>query len=203
MRTSPSPWRDPRLWWGVLLVTASVLVGAKVLAAADETVGVWAVSADVPAGTPVGELPVVVRRVHLADADPATAYLPADQPLPDAGALTRALGAGELLPRSALGESSASGLVQLPVPVDGVDVPGEVVAGRRVDVFVTSTSARGGASEPALADALVVAADRSTDGLGDTGQVRLVLGVPADDVADWFEAIDGVGDPRVVVVLRP
>ena len=40
-RLRSSRWRDPRLAVGVVLVAASVVVGARVLAAADDTVAVW------------------------------------------------------------------------------------------------------------------------------------------------------------------
>ena len=46
-------WRDPRILVGLVIVAASVLVGVKVLAAADDSVGVWAVRKDLPAGTRV------------------------------------------------------------------------------------------------------------------------------------------------------
>src|SRR5690242_2876688 len=35
-RTRPSGWRDPRLWVGVVLVTGSVVAGARILSAADD-----------------------------------------------------------------------------------------------------------------------------------------------------------------------
>ena len=42
MRGHRPAWRDPRLWIGVVLVAASVVAGARLLAAADDTVQVWA-----------------------------------------------------------------------------------------------------------------------------------------------------------------
>ena len=54
-------WRDPRILVGLVIVAASVLVGVKVLAAADDSVGVWAVRKDLPAGTRVD--PAEVQRV--------------------------------------------------------------------------------------------------------------------------------------------
>ena len=43
-------WRNPRLLLGLVLVAGSVVLGARLLAAADDTVGVWAVARDLPAG---------------------------------------------------------------------------------------------------------------------------------------------------------
>ncbi len=43
-------WRNPRLLLGIVLVAGSVVLGARLLAAADDTVAVWAVAADLPTG---------------------------------------------------------------------------------------------------------------------------------------------------------
>src|SRR4051794_32919907 len=45
-RVRPPRWLDLRLVLGVLLVLASVLLGARVVGAADATVPVWAVTGD-------------------------------------------------------------------------------------------------------------------------------------------------------------
>ena len=49
-RSRPPGWRNPRLLLGIVLVAGSVVLGARLLAAADDTVAVWAVSADLPDG---------------------------------------------------------------------------------------------------------------------------------------------------------
>jgi hypothetical protein len=41
LRVRRPGWRDPRLWIGVVLVAGSVVAGARLLAAADDTVQVW------------------------------------------------------------------------------------------------------------------------------------------------------------------
>ncbi len=48
-RTRTPGWRDPRLWVGVVVVAGSVLLGARVVGAADDTVTVWAAAAELPA----------------------------------------------------------------------------------------------------------------------------------------------------------
>src|SRR3954449_3519595 len=50
-RVRPPRWLDLRLVLGVLLVLGSVLLGARVVGAADATVPVWAVTGDLAAGT--------------------------------------------------------------------------------------------------------------------------------------------------------
>src|SRR6478736_5540715 len=55
VRATRPGWRDPRLWVGVLIVAVSVVAGARVLAAADDTVAVWAVAADAGPGAALTE----------------------------------------------------------------------------------------------------------------------------------------------------
>ena len=50
-RVRPPRWLDLRLVLGVLLVLGSVLLGARVVGAADATVPVWAAAGDLAAGT--------------------------------------------------------------------------------------------------------------------------------------------------------
>ena len=47
----PPGWRDPRLWIGVAIVAVSVVVGSRLLAAADDSVAVWALPATWPPAT--------------------------------------------------------------------------------------------------------------------------------------------------------
>ena len=102
VRSSPPGWRDPRLWVGVAIVAASVLVGVRVLAAADESVAVWAVAADVGAGDRLGEADLVTTRVRFTDGEALERYFTVEDTLPEDLRLLRGLAAGELLPRAAL-----------------------------------------------------------------------------------------------------
>ena len=72
-RVRPPRWLDLRLVLGVLLVLASVLVGARIVSAADATVPVWAVAGDLAAGTELTAEDLVAVDVRLDDA--ADAYL--------------------------------------------------------------------------------------------------------------------------------
>ena len=127
-------WKDPRLLVGVLLVLASVALGSRVVAAADETVGVWAAADALVAGDRVHDGALSVVQVRL-DGAPER-YLPADQPLPAAAVALRPVGPGELVPRSAVGD--ADGLERRPVGVPlGGPVPSGLVRGALVDVWVS------------------------------------------------------------------
>ena len=72
-RVRPPRWLDLRLVLGVLLVLGSVLLGARIVSAADATVPVWAAAADLAAGTELDADDLVAVDVRLDDA--ADAYL--------------------------------------------------------------------------------------------------------------------------------
>ena len=78
---------------GIALVAASVLVGARLLGGADDTVEVWSAGADLAAGQPVTEADLVARRVRFGDEADGDRYLRVGDRLPDDATLSRAVGA--------------------------------------------------------------------------------------------------------------
>lgn len=202
-------WRDPRLWVGVVLVAASVVVGARVMAAADDTVQVWAVADDVGAGQQVEPDDLVAQRVRFADADALAGYFSVDDELPADLELTRSVGAGELLPRAAVGTAAESGLVEVPVAVEPELVP-DVGAGDVVDVYVVaplSADAQDPGTAPlpegpALTGATVVAAPDLAGSFGTSGKRQLVLAVPEADAPAFFALLARYDAPSLTVVRR-
>lgn len=134
-RVAAPSWRDPRLLVGVVLVLASVVVGTVTVSAARATTGVWAVTSPVGAGVALTPSDVHVVQVRLDDANLA-GYVPATEAV-DVGRVTlRGVGAGELLPRSALG--SSVDLTDRPVTLRLTGaVPAGVQEGALADVWVT------------------------------------------------------------------
>jgi len=200
-RAARPGWRDPRLWIGVLIVAVSVVAGARLLAAADDTVSVWAVAADAGPGAELGPDDLVAHRVRFADTDDLTRYFTLDEELPGDLRLVRGVTAGELLPRAALGTAEDDAdTVELPVAVEADQVPGSVRAGSVVDVYLLGRGARGQGG-PTLSDATVVDAPaiESTFGAA-SGRRQLVLAVPAADAAAFLEALGRVDNPRLTVV---
>ena len=201
-RVRPPRWLDLRLVLGVLLVLGSVLLGARVVTAADATVPVWSAAGDLAAGTVLAEDDLVAVSVRLDDA--AGAYL-ATSTHPEGRVLGRAVRAGELLPRSALEE--ASGLVQLALPVQAGFVPPSLARGRVVDVYAVADPAVGAGVQTGGDVDLVVSAVpvQAVAGRGDgvlstsTSTVQVVVAVPAEDAAGVLGAIGGRG---LVVVVR-
>jgi hypothetical protein len=200
-RVRPPRWLDLRLVLGVLLVLGSVLLGARVVAAADATVPVWSAAGDLAAGTVLTAGDLVAVDVRLDDV--AGAYL-ATSTRPDGRTLARAVRSGELLPRTALEEPAA--LVQLALPVQAGYVPPGLDRGQVVDVYAVADPAAGATGAGDVSVALVVAAapvqaiSGRTEGVLSTATttVQVVVSVPADQAPAVLGAIGG--RPLVVVV---
>jgi hypothetical protein len=203
-------WRDPRLWIGVVLVAASVVVGARVLASADDTVQVWAAETDLGAGQQVVAGDLVARRVRFADADALAGYFTVDDELPADLELTRSVGAGELLPRAAVGTPDETGLVEVPIAVEPELVPPSVGAGDVVDVYIVaplSADADGQDQQPppagpALSGATVVDAPELASSFGTSGKRQLVLAVPEAAAPAFFALLARYDAPSLTVVRR-
>jgi len=152
-RFDASPWRDPRLIAGVLIVVASTALGGWAIAAADHTVAYWATRGSVRAGDPVrrDELVVVHAKVP---ARTARGLLRTDQALParvsdlrwaaDARAGTLVT-SEDLVPRSRA--------VELPLSVGAGGVPADLRSGDRVDVWAVPDRAGSGSEAAAPAEA--------------------------------------------------
>jgi hypothetical protein len=200
-RVRPPRWLDLRLVLGVLLVLGSVLLGARVVGAADATVPVWAVTGDLAAGTRLdaGDL----RAVDVRLGDAADAYL-STHTRPEGRTLGRAVRAGELLPRAAL--DAPTELVQLALPVQSGYVPPGLERGQVVDVYAVAdpaagaTGATGGSVTPVVRQAPVAAISGRSEGVlsTPTTAIQVVVSVAADDAPDVLAAI--AGRPLVVVV---
>jgi len=189
-RLGPVRWLDVRLIAGILFVVLSGVLGAKVLTDAGHTEPVWVVTRSLPAGAALKVDDIQARSVHIEGG--AARYLAADRP-PTGFVLGRPVGAGELLPRSALaspGKPVPRRLVT--VPVERFHFPAGLRAGEVVDIYSTM-SARDSpderSSHPAGAPQRVVAAvvvdgvDAATGRLGSTGShVGVSLSVPPDEV---------------------
>lgn len=194
-------WLDARLLVGLLLVLVSMVLGAKVVAQADDRVQVWSVTRDLAADTPLARTDLSVVAVRLDTA--ARRYLAADQDV--AGqVLARPVGRGELLPVAALRPAGEVPRRRVVIEVDRVGVGG-LSKGRVVDVYVVRETAAG--AEPAgpelVLAGVTVAEDVRTGGgaFGGSGAtVGLSLLVEESDVPD---VIDAMAHGSVYVVQVP
>lgn len=148
-------WRDRRLLVGLLLVLLAVGLGARVVAQADRTVPVFAARGTLPVGSALTVDTLTVVRVRLAGAEQR--YLSAERPLPSGQVLTRAVGAGELVPAAALAPAVALDRRPLGIPVDGV-LPAGLAPGGLVDVWASARDRKAGGSAFAKPERLVASA---------------------------------------------
>lgn len=206
VRVANPGWRDPRLWVGAAIVAASVVAGARLVGAADDSVPVWAVSADMAVGDTVTVDDLVARQVRFVDPDQLDAYFPADADLPSDLSLRQGVGAGELLPRGAVGAGDSE-TWHLPVAVDPALVPPSVQPGSVVDVYLTGASDEdsSGATDrgqPVLSEVSVIEAPTLDEGFAVSGRRQLVLGVDEDDAARFFRLVGALDAPTLVIVRR-
>jgi hypothetical protein len=207
-RATAPGWRDPRLWLGVALVAASVLVGALVLGTSDDTVPVWAATDSLAPGHTLSAGDLTVRRVGFASAADAELYVGADEQLPSGLHLLHGVAAGELLPRAAVGADDTTTLRQVPVSVASDQVPGSVGEGDVVDVYLRPAT-RSGCSgtpvcsgRPVLAGVTVLDAPPADQAFGAEGGRMLVLGVRDRDTHRFFRLLAATDDPSLTVVGR-
>ena len=200
-RVRPPRWLDLRLVLGVLLVLGSVLLGARVVSAADATVPVWVAAADLAPGTELTADDLVAVDVRL-DAT-ADAYLSTGT-RPEGRTLARAVRAGELVPRSAL--EAPARLVQVALPVQAGYVPPALDRGQVVDVYAVADPAAGatgvadGSVTVVVRRATVQAISGRSEGMlsTPTTTVQVVVAVPAAQAPDVLASVGG--RPLVVVV---
>ncbi len=199
-------WRNPRLLLGIVLVAGSVVLGARLLAAADDTVGVWAVVRDLPAGATVQAGDLERRQIRFPDARTADGYVPAGEAPAPAATLNRPVSEGELLPRSAIAEDTSAATIEVPVSVVTDDLPATVQQGSVVDVWVTPKVSAVGEGKaravPVLTDVVVVAVPRSTEGFAPQTTRQVIVGVPLERGDELSRALGVMSEGRVVVARK-
>lgn len=187
-------WRDSRLVVGVVLVLLSMTVGAKAIAAADDTVPMYAAAASLVPGQPVSQSDV--RRVDVQLGADRHRYVAADHDIAAGTFALREVRPGELLPTSALGNGAAIELKSVSVPVDAGGAA-LLAAGSVVDVWVnakdpSSSGEKYGKPVKTLEAAPVARTpDTSRGGLGAaSGTTPVQIMVPEARVEALIAAID-------------
>ncbi len=187
-------WRDTRLIVGVVLVLLSMTVGAKAVAAADDTVPMYAAAVSLVPGQPVTQGDV--KRVDVQLGADTTRYVAADHDIAPQTFALRDVRPGELLPKSAVGMRDAMDLKPVSVPVDGGSAA-QLTAGSVVDVWVngkdpSSAAEKYGKPAKTLESAAVARTpDTSAGGLGAaSGLTTVQIMVPEARVQALIAAID-------------
>lgn len=195
-RLRRSRWRDPRLWFGVVLVLTSIVVGARVLAATDDTVAVWVLEVEGTAGMDVGTDDVRSVDVHFGDASDAERYLAADASFPPGLHLVHDVAAGELLSVAAVTDAATDVPAQLPLGVPESGLPSDLARGDVVDIWAVPT-AEARHSARVLASVTVVAVAAAGQG-GVGGDRQVVVSLPAD--VDLADVLDRLREASVVLI---
>ena len=198
-------WRDTRLVAGVVLVLLSMVIGAKVVAAAGDTVPMYAAAASLVPGQPVTQSDV--KRVDVQLGGDRSSYVAADHEMAPGTFALREVRPGELVPRSALGPKAEVNLKPVSVPVDaGGATP--LDAGSIVDVWVnprdpSSAAEKYGKPVKVLNAATVVRKpDPDGGGLGAvSGTTAVQIMVPEASVQALIAAIDQ--DAKITLVPVP
>jgi hypothetical protein len=207
-RSSPPGWRDPRLWIGLAIVAASIVVGAAVIGTSDETVPVWAAADTLGAGHVLTADDLAVRRVRLDGADAASLYLLADRQLAPDLRLRHEVAAGELLPRDAVARGPDRDQREVPVSVAPDQVPGSVGVGDVVDVYLrpASRTACAGTSVcdgiPVLDGVTVTDAPPADTTFGSDGRRMLVLAMSPGQAERFFRRYATTDDASLTIVGR-
>jgi len=194
-------WRDPRLLAGLVMVAASVSLGSWAVSSAQASTAVYAARGALTPGEPVSGADLVVALVRL-DAAQASHYLTVADGPPDGLVALRTVGAGELVPRSAVGAASA--LEVRPVPVTVADAPSAgVVEGALVDLWATSRDMNGDVvGQPALLAAGLEVAEvaRPTGAFAVGGETTIHVLVPERQLPEVLGALATKGSVQVVLV---
>jgi hypothetical protein len=190
-RLAAPRWLDARLALGVLLVLASVVAGARLLAAADDRAAVLVARHDLVPGQHLTADDFAVGHVQLADQ--AGRYVAAAAP-PIGYVVTRFVGTDELLPADAVTAGAAvTDSRFVTVPVQPGHLPGDLARGALVDVYLTRTVGAG-VDVPAPTLVLSAVPVRSTGGgsrvFGSSSTLSVELDVPKDRVSDLVHAVE-------------
>lgn len=174
-RVRPIRWRDLRLWFGITLVIAAMVLGAALLRGDDERTLVWRAVSDMARGT----APMHIEPVLVSLGDAHNAYLAADSA--PRGILQTPIMAGQLIPRAALAENNEV-RHHVTLGVQAAHAPVDLQAGHLVDVWVTPED---GAASLVYTRGLVVHVvdDAMRDGM------HVVLAVDPADVAEVIAAV--------------
>jgi hypothetical protein len=180
-RFDASPWRDPRLVAGIVIVLASTVLGGWAVAAADHTVAYWATRSSVRVGDPVHRDNLVAVHAKVPSRT-ARSLLRTDQALPARlSDLRWAIDAraGTLVTSDALAPRGRA--VELPVSVPTGGIPSDLRSGDHVDVWAVPDQSGSGSKTSARARRVLskvrVVSRSSASGMSGGPGVTLVIDV--------------------------
>lgn len=146
MRLRRPRWKDPRLIVGIVLVVASVLMGALLVSRLAETTPVLVARSPIVPGDVIGPENLATVEMRLGEQDGL--YVGSLEAIPSGAVATRIVQAGELIPLSAVGQASDVPLRPIVIPVDAT-VAESVAPGAMVELWHTGPAADDGTSADA------------------------------------------------------
>ncbi len=197
-------WTDLRLWLGIALVLAAVVIGGRVLAGADTTVPVPVLRHDVTAGSRLSVGDLGTARVHFDDSATAAVYFSSVDDLPANAIAAHDLARGQLLPKTAVVDDRSKQVVEVPIAVPPTGIPSGLTKGDHVDVWtvrdVSGKAKVTGTAELVMTDVVMLSVSADPSGVDSSDrQVLLALPAAADDqVAKLLESVHGAD----VVLIR-
>lgn len=201
MRLRRPRWKDPRLIVGIVLVLASILMGALLVSRLSATTPVLVARGPIVPGDPLESADLTTVELRLGDH--RDQYVGTLEAIPEGAVAAAPVQAGELVPVSAVGQSEDVPLRPVVIPVEAT-VAESVVPGASVELWHTSPAVSdGGTGEAELLvpDAIVRRIDEGSS-LGMRSMSVEVL-VPAENLAPVLEVLaqnerlDVIGVPGV------
>lgn len=190
-------WTDARFLLGVALIAASIAGVWAVVAAARTTVPVFAATRTIVPGEAVSADDLRVVEVALGQVGDAYA---APGRLEPGAVATRTIEAGELIPRTSVGDPAAARTTTVVVD-SATDVPAALAAGAVVEVWAAEPLEGGRYDTPRiLVPAATVAAIAVDDGVVATSGASLELIIDRADVADTLAAVAAGASLSVIPV---
>ncbi|MEP6628843.1 MAG: hypothetical protein ABJA89_00165 [Lapillicoccus sp.] len=186
-------WRNTRLLVGVVLILLGTVLGAKVVASADDTVPMYAASATIRPGDHLTA--DNLRRVDVQLGAESSRYLSARTVVADDSYALRDIPEGELVPLGAVGGRGAVSVQAVTVEVDANSARG-LPANATVDVWVSprdlqSTQERYLDATLALQRVSVTPVTQDSGRFGASSSTMAVqLRVPREKVAEVIGAVD-------------
>ncbi|MFG1814949.1 SAF domain-containing protein [Kribbella sp. NPDC049174] len=197
-RNRRARWKDGRLVLGVLLVAITALAGAKLLSSADDTTTIWAAKEDIPAGTKLTSDDLTTARVRFTNSEDAGRYVAADADLKGL-VVTRAVDAGEFVPRDAAVSESDSDRTELPLSVASGRLPSDTAAGDDVDIWVVPKDG----DQPAKlwwTKVRVLQIDAVKGVAGGSARRQVLVGLDRSDLQRLPAALSAMGTGEPVLV---
>ena len=199
MRLRTPRWKDPRLIVGIVLVVASVLMGAVLVSRLSETTSVLVARSAIVPGEPITAEDLTTVELRLGDQ--TDHYVGTLEAIPEGAVALRTIRSGELVPMSAIGQAGEVPLRPVVIPVDA-SVAESVVPGATVELWHTAPAIEEGAEAQArllVPDAVVRRVDEGSS-LG-MREMSVEVLVPSDSLDEVLEVLSQ--DERLDVIGVP